>query len=84
MKTKRTRDDSYGRRRDLIPAAEVRRVRAAHHMTQAEFAVALDVSPRTIVRGEQRGLEVPMHQDTRRPTVYVNWCRLARKTGGSK
>jgi DNA-binding XRE family transcriptional regulator len=81
---KRTRNEEFGRRRDLVPAAEVRRVRAAHHMTQAEFAVALCVTPRTVVRGEARGLDIPMRGDTRRPEVYVNWCRLARKTGGLK
>lgn len=76
---KRTRNEEFGRRRDLMPAADVRRVRAANHMTQAEFAVALCVTPRTIVRGEQRGLYIPMRGDTTRPEVYVNWCRLARK-----
>jgi DNA-binding XRE family transcriptional regulator len=76
---KRTRNEEFGRRRELIPAAEVRRVRAAHGMTQERFAVALCLTPRTIVRGEQRGLYIPMRGDTRRPEVYVNWCRLARE-----
>jgi DNA-binding transcriptional regulator YiaG len=84
MKTrKRTRNDEFGRRRELVPAEEVRRVRAALKMTQTEFATALCITPRTVIRGEARGLEVPMRQDTRRPDVYVNWCRLQRKTTGN-
>lgn len=80
MKTrKRTRNDEHGRRRELVPAAEVRRVRAALKMTQAEFATALDITPRTVIRGEARGLEVPWDENTRRPTVYVNWRRLIGK-----
>jgi DNA-binding XRE family transcriptional regulator len=76
---KRTRiDDKFGRRRDLIPAVDVRRVRAALGMTQVDFATAIGVSPRTVVRAEQRGLEVPMRPDTKRPEVWVNWCRLQR------
>jgi DNA-binding XRE family transcriptional regulator len=82
MKKKRTRNEEFGRRRDLIPAAEVRRVRAAHHMTQVEFATALCLTPRTIVRGEARGLYIPMRGDTRRPEVYINWCRLQRSRAG--
>lgn len=77
--SKRTRNEEFGRRRDLIPAAEVRRVRLKNHMTQAAFAVALGVTARTVVRGEKRGLEIPMRPDTLRPEVWVNWCRLARK-----
>jgi len=76
------RNEEFGRRRDLIPADEVRRVRAAHGMSQTDFAVALGVTARTIVRGEQRGLYVPMRPDTRRPEVWVNWCRLQRSRAG--
>lgn len=83
MKTrKRTRNEEFGRRRELVPAIEVRRVRAALKMTQVEFAAALDITPRTVIRGEARGLEVPWSENTRRPTVYVNWCRLQRQTQG--
>lgn len=78
MKKKRTRNEEFGRRRELIEAAEVRRVRLGNGMTQADFAIALCVTPRTIVRGEKRGLYIPMRGDTKRPEVYVNWCRLAR------
>ncbi len=78
---KRTRDDSFGRRRNLVAAEEVRRVRKANGMTQAEFALVLGVTVRTVVRGEQRGLEVPMRDDTKRPEVYLKWCRLAARRG---
>jgi DNA-binding transcriptional regulator YiaG len=81
-KHKRTRNDEHGRRRELVPAEEVRRVRAVLQMTQTEFATALCITPRTVIRGEARGLEVPSRQDTRRPTVYVNWCRLQRQAQG--
>ena len=67
------------RRRDLIPATEVRRVRKILDMTLAEFAEALDVNPRTVGRGESRGLEVPMREKSRRPWVRYAWLRLHAK-----
>jgi hypothetical protein len=85
MKTaKRTRNEEFGRRRDLVPAEEVRRVRAALQMTQAEFATALCITPRSVVRGEARGLYVPWREDSRRPEVYLAWRRLTEKAQGKK
>jgi DNA-binding XRE family transcriptional regulator len=79
METKRTRDDIFGRQRSLIAASEVRRVRAALAMTQAQLAAALGINPRTVVRGEARGLEVPLGNKTRRPNVRAAWLRLQVK-----
>jgi hypothetical protein len=39
----------------------VRELRRALNLTQREFAQLLGVSRRTIIRGEQRGLEVPWY-----------------------
>ncbi len=44
------------RRRDLVPAERVREARALLKLTQAEFAARIGVTPRTVIRAEQRGL----------------------------
>lgn len=42
-------------------ADEVRELRRALSLTQQQFADRLGVARRTIIRGEQRGLEVPWY-----------------------
>jgi DNA-binding XRE family transcriptional regulator len=42
-----------------VPADEVRRVRSLLMLSQAELAARLGVSRRTIIRGEERGMETP-------------------------
>lgn len=67
----------FKRRRFLIDAAEVRNLRARLELSQREFAEELGVSHRTIVRAEQRGLEVPLDHRSPRAHVRHAWVRLA-------
>ena len=54
-------------------AEEVRAIRRTLELTQAELAERLQVSRRTIIRGEQRGLEVPWYS-----TGNINRYELSR------
>jgi DNA-binding XRE family transcriptional regulator len=65
------------RRRHLIEAAEVTRVRTALNLSKAQFASALGVARRTVIRGEERGLELPWRPDSTRAAVWDAWGRLA-------
>lgn len=47
------------RHRNLVPAETVRELRRRLSLTQSEFAERLGVARRTVIRGEQRGLEIP-------------------------
>jgi hypothetical protein len=59
-------------------AEEVRELRRALFLTQRQFAQALGVSRRTVIRGEQRGLEVPWFSasNTGRHDLHERWCAL--------
>jgi DNA-binding XRE family transcriptional regulator len=70
---------NYGRHRGLVDAAEVRRVRAALELTQAQLAAALGVSRRTVIRGEARGMDIPWRGDSSRAGVRAAWVRLQAK-----
>jgi DNA-binding XRE family transcriptional regulator len=76
--------NSMERKRPLVDPTEVRRVRVALGMTQGQFAAALGIHVRTVVRGEARGLEVPWRGDTLRPGVWLAWYRLKAKANRAK
>lgn len=84
MKKKRTRTETNGRRRELIAAAEVLRVRMLLNMTQAQLADALGVHRRTVIRGEARGIEIPWRVDTTRADVRDVWHQLQVKAGAQR
>jgi DNA-binding XRE family transcriptional regulator len=60
----------YRERRHII-ASELRDLRRRYGFTQAVMAERLDVSRRTIVRGERRGMEA-----ARGTLVRYLWCEL--------
>lgn len=64
------------KRRSLIPPERVREVRASLKLSQREFAERLGVSRRTVIRGEQRGLEVPWATWKSRGDVRIAWDEL--------
>jgi ribosome-binding protein aMBF1 (putative translation factor) len=74
---KRTRDDSAGRVRQLVEAADVSTLREALGLSQAQLAAQLGVSRRTIIRGELRGMEIPFRPDSTRSSVYEAWNQLS-------
>src|SRR5712671_6310735 len=63
------------RRRYLEPAERVRDLRRQLSLTQAEFAERLGVTRRTVIRGEQRGLEIPWRSGPR-GSVWDAWVCL--------
>lgn len=73
---KRKRDDSFGRQRQLVEAADVSTLREVLGMTQAQLASELGVSVRTIIRGELRGMEISWRSDSARSHVRDAWVRL--------
>lgn len=64
------------RRRYLEPAEHVRDLRRRLGLTQLEFAARLGVHVRTIIRGEQRGLELPLGEWGPRGDVWKRWVEL--------
>jgi DNA-binding transcriptional regulator YiaG len=76
---KRTRDDSFGRHRQLVEAADVSTLRAKLGMTQAQLAAELGVAIRTVMRGEARGMEIPWHSGSSRSDVAEAWSRLSAR-----
>lgn len=70
----------YKRRRDLIDAERVRLVRETLGLSQGQFASALGVARRTVIRGEQRGLDIPWYRpDSTRGRVLEAWKRLEQQ-----
>lgn len=67
------------RRRYLEPAENVRALREGLHLTQSEFAERLRVTRRTVIRGEQRGLELPLGSWGPRGHVWEAWAELQRQ-----
>lgn len=64
-------------RRYLVPAADVIEVRSALRLKQSELAKRLGVTRRTVIRGEQRGLEIPYRLgDSPRKAVGEAWHAL--------
>lgn len=61
------------RHRYLQPAEDVRALRFSLQLTQAQFAARLGVSKRTVIRGEQRGLELPWTEYGPRGNVWIAW-----------
>lgn len=58
-------------------ADQVRDLRRALSLTQKEFAARLQVSRRTIIRGEQRGIEIPWYSTSDlRVGLYKLWGDL--------
>lgn len=71
-------------RRYLVPAADVTAVRTALHLTQRELATRLGVTRRTVIRGEQRGLEIPSsYGDSPRKAVGEAWRELKAQAAGA-
>jgi hypothetical protein len=60
--------ERFTRRRYLVEPARVRELRGR-----------LGVSGRTVIRGEQRWLEIPWRPDSMRVDVYQRWCGLAKR-----
>lgn len=56
----------------------MRELRRRLRLTQAAFAERLGVSVRTVIRGEQRGLEIPWRSDSR-DGVREAWAALQRE-----
>ena len=59
-----------------IDAERVRSLRVTLCLSQDELAARLGVTRRTIIRGEQRGLELPWRPDSPRAHVYKAWREL--------
>ena len=58
-------------------ADEVRALRRTLGLTQTELARRLEVSRRTIIRGEQRGIEIPWYSTSDyRHVLYSKWREL--------
>jgi hypothetical protein len=66
------------RHRYLEPAEHVRELRRRLSLSQGEFAERLGVTRRTVIRGEQRGLELPLGSWGPRGDVWTRWCELQR------
>lgn len=54
----------------------MRELRRRLSLTQDEFAAALGVTRRTVIRGEQRGLELPLGSWGPRGDVWTCWTEL--------
>jgi transcriptional regulator with XRE-family HTH domain len=71
-------------RRYLIPAADVIEIRSALRLTQSALAERLGVTRRTVIRGEQRGLEIPStYGDSPRKAVAEAWRELKADAAGA-
>lgn len=68
--------EKFTRRRYLAEPEHVRALRDALHLSQDQFAAALGVTRRTVIRAEQRGLELPWLPDSPRRAVWEAWVRL--------
>jgi hypothetical protein len=69
------------RHRWFTPAADVLSLRAALGLSQGDFAAALGLSRRTVIRAEARGLELPWRPDSSRGEVLERWGQLRRQAG---
>jgi transcriptional regulator with XRE-family HTH domain len=67
-----------------VPAGEVTALRAALRLKQSELARRLGVTRRTVIRGEQRGLEIPStYDDSPRKAVGEAWRELKAEAAGA-
>lgn len=61
-------------------AADVRALRRALRLTQKQFAAELGVARRTVIRGEQRGLEIPWYSSSDfRHVLHAAWDSLQKR-----
>jgi transcriptional regulator with XRE-family HTH domain len=62
---------------------DVRGLRSALCLSQEELAKRLGVTRRTVIRAEQRGIEIPWRPDSPRAAVYAAWAQLQEEAARS-